>query len=142
MKNLLAAMVVTLAVAAPFGTATAQVAAALPDLKGNWVGTSETVLLGSAAHHEDGEAGPRLSEVEFTMAVEGQDGRRFWGTFTSAKSSETFMGVIGFDGKSIVARDTDGYIEGALADDETMQLIYSHTGDSTVVAATTFKRQN
>ncbi|UIJ71038.1 hypothetical protein [Aurantimonas sp. HBX-1] len=141
MKKFLAAMVVTLVVAAPVGMASAQDAAALPDLKGNWVGTSETVLMGSAAHHEDGEAGPRLSEMEFTMAVEGQDGRRFWGTITSAKSKEPFMGVIGFDGKSITARDTDGYIEGDLVDDGTMQLIYSHTGDSTVVAATTYTRK-
>lgn len=142
MKRFLAAMVVTLAVATPSGVAVAQDAAALPDLKGDWVGTSETVLTGSTIHHEDGEEGPRLSEMEFTMAVEGQDGRRFWGTFKSAKSSETFIGVIGFDGKSIVARDTDGHIDGAIADDDTMQLIYSHTGDSTVVAATTFKRQD
>lgn len=142
MKRLLAAMVVTLAVAAPSGMAMAQDAAALPDIKGNWVGTSETVLMGSTLHHEDGEEGPRLSEMEFTMAVEGQDGRRFWGTFTSAKSSETFLGVIGFDGKSIVARDADGHIDGTLADDDTMQVIYSHTGDSTVVAATTFTRED
>ncbi|MEH6718470.1 MAG: hypothetical protein V7704_06275 [Aurantimonas endophytica] len=132
----------TLALASPLGMASAQDAAALPDLKGNWVGTSETVLLGSAAHHEDGEAGPRLSEMEFTMAVEGQDGRRFWGTFTSATSNETFIGIIGFNGKSIVARDTDGLIDGVLSDEDTMEVIYSHTGDSTVVAATTFERQN
>ena len=142
MKRFLAAMVVSLAVATPFGMAMAQDAAALPDLKGTWVGTSETVLLGSANHHEDGEDGPRLSEMDFTMAVEGQDGRRFWGTFTSANSSETFLGVIGFDGKSIVARDTDGHIDGAIVDEGPMQLIYSHTGGSTVVAATTVTRQN
>ena len=142
MKYSLAAMLLTLAVAAPAGMSAAQDAAAMPDLKGKWVGTSEAMVLGSAAHHDDGDAGPRLSEVEFTMAVDGQDGRRFWGTVSSAKSSEDFMGVIGFDGTSVVMRDPDGYMEGDLADDSTMHLIYSHTGDSTVIAATTFTRQN
>lgn len=142
MKHFYAALAMTLAVTAPLGTATAQDAAAMPDLKGNWVGTSETVLMGSALHHADGDAEPRLSEVAFTIAIEGQDGRRFWGTVSSPQGNEAILGVIGFDNKSIVARDVDGYMEGDLADEDTMHLIYSHSGDSTVIAATTFKRQD
>ena len=142
MKHFFAALAMTLAVLAPVGTATAQDTPAMPDLKGNWVGISETVLMGSALHHADGEAEPRLSEVEFTLAIEGQEGRRFWGTVSSAQGNEPILGVIGFDGKSIVARDADGCMEGDLADDDTMHLIYSHSGDSIVIAATTFTRQD
>ena len=142
MKHFYAALALTLAAAVPFGTATAQDATVMPDLKGNWVGTSETIVMGSALHHGEGKAEPRLSEVVFTLAIKAQDGRRFWGTVSSPQGNEVLLGVIGFDGKSIVARDGDGYMEGDLADDDTMNLIYSHSGESTVIAATTFKRQD
>jgi hypothetical protein len=49
--------------------------------------------------------------------------------------------VIGFDGKTIVAQDSDGTIQGTLVDRDTMELTYHHTGSSVVVAAIRVKRQ-
>lgn len=51
------------------------------------------------------------------------------------------MGVIGFDGKTIVARDKDGLYQGSIVDRDTMDVIYSQqNSESTVVAAHRFKR--
>jgi hypothetical protein len=43
--------------------------------------------------------------LEFTMIIEGQDGRRFWGNVASPRDREPVLGVIGFDGKTLVAQD-------------------------------------
>ena len=52
------------------------------------------------------------------------------------------IGVIAYDGKTIVARDTDGVIEGTLVDPDTIDSIYSHNNPaSAVVAANRWKRQ-
>lgn len=122
------------------GAALAQVAA--PDLKGTWVGTSESIVTGKAEHHaaSAGKA-PLLDNVQFTFAITGQDGHRFWGTISSAKGTEALTGVVGLDGRTVVARDDDGQIEGTLVDANTIQLIYTHGGVSTVVAVNTIRRQ-
>jgi hypothetical protein len=113
------------------------------DLKGQWVGTSESIVRGKAMHHADpGPNPPLLDNVEFTFAITGQDGRRFWGTVSSTKTdAEPIMGVIAYDGKTIVASDSDGYLHGTIVDADTIELVYSHTGSSTVVAANRIKRQ-
>ena len=41
----------------------------------------------------------------------------------------------------IVARDKDGLIQGTIVDSDTIDLVYSHTGTSTVVSANRIKRQ-
>ncbi|MEO6199292.1 MAG: hypothetical protein ABIO68_05085 [Sphingomicrobium sp.] len=51
------------------------------------------------------------------------------------------MGVIGFDGTTIVAQDPDGLLQGTLINADTIDLIYSHTGTSTVVTAIKIRRQ-
>ncbi len=141
MRKILASLVVTLGCAGPAGTAVAQDTTQLPDLKGRWVGTNEAIVQGTPLHHGSGDNKPRLNTLEFTLTVEGQDGRRFWGTVASQRDREPILGVIGFDGKTLVAQDTDGMIQGTLVDRDTMELIYHHTGSSIVVAAVRIKRQ-
>ncbi len=145
MKRRLAVLVVTLGCVGPAGIVAAQDTAQLPDLKGRWVGTSEAVVLGNVPHYSDDAAShskPRVSAVEFTLTIEGQDGRRFWGTLTSQRDQEPWIGVIGFDGKTIFAQDSDGSIQGALVDRDTMEIVYRHsTANSVLVAANRFKRQ-
>jgi len=144
MKTTLAVLVVTLGCAGQAGIVAAQDAAQLPDLKGRWVGTSEAVVLGNAPHH-GGDAGsqnkPRLSAAEFTITIEGQDGRRFWGTIVSKGNQEPLLGVIGFDGKTIQMQDSDGSSQAVIVDRDTIEAIYHHTGGSLVVAVNRFKRQ-
>jgi hypothetical protein len=141
MQRILATLVVTLGCAGLAGTAAAQDTTQLPDLKGRWVGTNEAIVQGTPLHHGSDGDKPRLNSLEFTMTIEGQVGRRFWGTAASQRDREPILGVIGFDGKSFVAQDTDGMIQGSLVDQDTMELIYHHTGSSIVVAAARIKRQ-
>ena len=116
--------------------------AALPDLKGTWVGTSESMALGSTRHHA-AAAGPQplLDNVEFTTVIEGQQGRRFWGTITSKFNKDAILGVIAHDGQTILARSGAGEIRGRIVDPATIEITYSEGGPATVVSANTWKRQ-
>ncbi len=59
------------------------------------------------------------------------------------EDKEPFIGVIGFDGKSItiVERDDMGTITGQLTDRDTMQLIYGESGSNAIVFRMELKRQ-
>ncbi len=139
MKRIVTALALLLAFAANAGVAVAQ--DGLVDLKGRWTGMSESIVAGNAPHHGSPKAEPVLSSVQFDLTITGQDGRRFWGTVASKTGEESIMGVIGLDGKMIVARDKDGLIQGTIVDSDTIDLVYSHTGTSTVVSANRIKRQ-
>jgi hypothetical protein len=68
---------------------------AVPDLRGTWKGESESILLGGGnPHHAPTQNEPHLRSVTFTLTVDNQDGRRFSGTFSSARSSEKIVAVI------------------------------------------------
>jgi len=48
--------------------ATAQETSGYPDMRGQWKGTSESIVLGSGMYHRDGKAGePRMVSREFTF---------------------------------------------------------------------------
>lgn len=132
-------------VALALGTflATAGVAqTAAPDVRGTWVGTSQSIVTGKAKHHAAPPPGkPLLDNVEFTWVIEGQDGHRFWGTLSSVHGSEALTGVVGLDGKTLVARTSEGEIEGRLVDSDTVEIIYSAGGPATVLAVNSLKRR-
>jgi hypothetical protein len=141
MRKSLAALALMLAATAGAGIATAQSAPPV-DLRGKWSGTSESIVRGHPPHHAaGGTSRPHLDNVLFTYDITGQDGRRFWGTVGSPGSREPTTGVIGYDGKTIVAEDTDGFIQGTLVDPDTIELIYTNLGKSTVIAVNRLKRQ-
>lgn len=111
-------------------------------MKGTWVGTSQSIVTGKAKHHEaQGSAKPWLDEVQFTYEIGSQDGNRFWGTLSSKYGKEMLVGVVGLDGKTVVARTSEGEIRGTLSDADTIQLIYSADEPVPVVAVNTMKRQ-
>jgi hypothetical protein len=131
-RRTLAALVVVLAGA---GSAAAQDAAGLPDLKGRWVGTSEAVVLGNTGYHPGDPAKPRASSAEITLTIEAQDGRRFWGKAVSRQAEEPILGVIGHDGRTVLWQSSDGASQGTLVDADTIEILYSHATDSGLVAA-------
>jgi len=83
---------------------------AFPDLRGTWKGQSESVVSGTANPHHDGTPGspPRYSSAPFTFVIDKQDGRRFSGTFSSPRQTESVIGVISETG-AIYFVDNDGY---------------------------------
>ncbi|MCP4341077.1 MAG: hypothetical protein GY799_19860 [Desulfobulbaceae bacterium] len=119
-----------------------------PDLNGNWVGEYKVYL-----HH-----GHKMAVAEFRIAQ--QDGPHFrginaWRHVDSGKpmtikkgkliteDEEPFIGVIGFDLKSItiVEHDDMGTITGQLVDRDTMQLIYGEPGSNAMVFQLELKRK-
>lgn len=96
---------------------------AWPDLTGTWTGTTEAVVRGDPLHHEGGQE-PYLSETVFTLTIEGQDGRRFWGQIASEEGDEPLVGVIANDRSTLYAADLDGYSFMTLVDENTIDLCY------------------
>jgi hypothetical protein len=133
MRKTLAALIVVLGSAA----AAAQDAGGVPDLKGRWVGTSEAVVLGNTDYHPGDPSKPRASSAEITLTIEAQDGRRFWGKAVSRQAEEPIIGVIGYDGRTILWQSSDGGSRGTLVDADTIETLYSHATKSGLVAAAT-----
>jgi len=68
------------------------------------------------------------------MTVDKQDGRRFSGTFSSARSSETLVGVISRAG-TIYTVDDDGYASGTLLAPDRMELCYQQLSPGSRIAS-------
>jgi hypothetical protein len=116
------AWIVTLAVLA---AAPAAAQTAIPDLRGTWKGDSESIVLGSGnAHHTATQSSePELRSISFTLTVDKQDGRRFSGTFSSARGSSKVIAVISRGG-TIYLSDVEGITNGTMLAPNRMELCY------------------
>jgi hypothetical protein len=114
---------------------------ATPDLRGTWKGESESIVAGAGNPHHPGSSALRLASTPFTMVIDKQDGRRFSGTFSSARQTEQIIGVISRSG-SILAVDSDGYTFGESLAPDRLELCYLQIGPkSRVASCTEFKKQ-
>ena len=130
----LAALVAALAVvfSAPV-TAETQ----MPEMRGTWKGDSHSIVFGGGPHHPETKSGePRFTSVPFTLVIDKQDGRRFFGTFSSAQHSETVVAVISRAG-SIFMADDDGYSTGTILAPDPMEICYLHSSSATLIASCT-----
>jgi hypothetical protein len=110
---------------------------AVPDLRGTWKGNSEAIVSGGAnPHHATQSAETRFSTIAFTLTVDKQDGRRFSGTFVSARTTDQVVAVIGRNG-SIYMADDDGYTVGTLLAPNRIELCYMHSSPGAKVASCT-----
>lgn len=123
----------------------------MPNMKGKWVGKTESIIAGQGGHWPSGTGTydkPLLAEKDFVQEVVGQDGRRFWGVITLSgngeKTTEKFVGMLsGKDNRTMVVADSRGYYRGEMSDDNTYSHCYTHTGQKpgfTVVACYEVKR--
>src|SRR3954467_2278538 len=122
----------------------------IPDLRGTWKGESESVVFGAGAHPHHG-SGPRddatrFTSKPFTMTIDKQDGRRFSGTFSSERSTETVIGVVSRSGSifmvDIFMVDDDGYDAGTLLAPNRLEMCYLHlSAASRVASCTEFTKQ-
>jgi hypothetical protein len=110
---------------------------AVPDLRGTWKGESQSIVLGGTAHHPGQQANqPRLTSVPFTLVIDKQDGRRFSGTFSSARHSETVIAVISRSG-TIYMVDDDGYDVATMLTPNRMEICYLHLSSASRIASCT-----
>ena len=108
-----------------------------PDLRGTWKGESQSIVLGGTPHHAKQQAGePRLTSVAFKLVIDKQDGRRFSGTFSSARHSETVIAVISRSG-AIYMVDDDGYDVGTMLTPDRMEICYLHLSSASRIASCT-----
>ncbi len=135
MRNV--AWIVTLAALAAAPAALFAADAQMPEMRGTWKGESHTVALGGGPHHPDTKSDePRFTSVPFTLVVDKQDGRRFFGTFSSAQHSETVVAVVSRAG-SIFMADDDGYSAGTMLAPDRMEICYIHSSSATRIASCT-----
>ncbi|MCL4243629.1 MAG: hypothetical protein KJ002_00610 [Candidatus Dadabacteria bacterium] len=132
----------------PFAGA-AQDTETAPDLKGVWKGTADVYYPNA------------VKKLHTELNVTEQDGWYFKGTRDWKlvdppekplgyikndpvnKASEPYLGVIGFDGKSLTLVENGdwGVMKGALADADTIQLLYYETGEHPLVFRVILKRE-
>ena len=132
----------------PFASA-AQDAGTPPDLKGVWKGTADV-------YYPDA-----VKKLDTELNVSEQDGWYFKGTRgwklvdppekplgyimndPVNKADEPYLGVVGFDGKSLTLVENGdwGVMKGALTDGDTMELIYAEPGDHPLVFRIVLKRE-
>src|SRR5262245_17545068 len=104
------ARIATFAAITVLAAASAAAQTAVPDFRGTWKGDSHTIALGGAHPHHPGTQAnePRFDSTAFTLTVDKQDGRRFFGTFSSARGNEAVIGVMARNGTIFVVHE-DGY---------------------------------
>ena len=133
----LAVLFTTLVMTATVGQAIAQ--QGIADLRGTWKGESESIVRGSGANtHHPGTAAPepRFTSVPFTLVIDKQNGRRFSGTFSSARSTEAVIAVLSRSG-TIYMVDEDAHAWGTLLAPNRMELCYLHQSAATRIASCT-----
>jgi hypothetical protein len=123
----------------------AQAAKTAPDVLGNWVGLSNSAVIGAGQHHPDGSDGEiRFRRVEFTLTIDRQEGRNFSGMFLTASHKEPVVGAFAGDFKTGVMADLDGQMSFRLVGKNRMDMCYTHTGvnnTSRVAACNEFVRK-
>ena len=115
----------------------------IPNLVGTWTVQAEGgVLLKGVAHgaktHHRGE----FSTLKAEAVVTKQQGRVLHGIFKSQRATERFIAVIAEDNKSFYYADEDGFMEGNMVNQDTMNVIYRHvTANDTVIGVGTWTRK-
>jgi hypothetical protein len=116
---------------------------AVPDLRGTWKGESETIILGAGNPHHGAPpaTAPRLNTVPFTLTVDKQDGRRFSGTLSSSRGTETVIAVISQSG-TIYMVDDDGYVVATMLAPNRLEVCYLlQSPTSRIASCTEFTKQ-
>lgn len=121
---------------AALSAAPAAAQSAIPDVRGTWKGESESIILGPGNPHHAAPPStePRLDNVPFTMTIDKQDGRRFSGTFSSARANDKFVAVISRN-NTILLVDDDSYTVGSILAPNRIELCYMHQSQATRLAS-------
>ena len=123
---------------AALSAAPAAAQSAIPDVRGTWKGESESIVLGAEhPHHPATQSkAPELRSVPFTLIIDKQDGRRFSGTFSSARASRTVIAVVSRTG-TIHMVDEDGYGAATMLAPNRMEICYLHLSSASRIASCT-----
>jgi len=138
------------------GQAVCYAASQEPNLVGTWIVQAEgvTLLKGTdlSKHNREGASLDKDGTVkkietvspDMTIIITDQVGRVFYGKKVTAKTSEKFAGVIGFDKKSIHYVDEDGFCDGVYNEkNDTIEYVYKHNtvNDSVIIIGTLTRKK-
>jgi hypothetical protein len=109
---------------------------AIPDVRGTWKGDSESIVLDAGnPHHSPTQSNePHLRSAAFTLTIDKQDGRRFSGRLSSARSNERVIAVVSRSGTILLA-DDDGYTLGTMLAPNRMELCHLHVSPTGRIAS-------
>jgi hypothetical protein len=125
-------------------TGSAMAEGPIPDLRGTWTGTSESIVYGSGSPQHAGTQSnqPEFRSVAFSLTIDRQEGRRFSGTFSSPKHTETVIAIISRTGV-IHMVDDDGIDTVAMLAPDRMEICYQHVAPgSEIVSCTELVKQS
>jgi len=112
---------------------------AAPDVTGVWKGVSDSVAMGKLGH-ADATTAPKFLHIEWTLTIDKQEGRAFYGSKASLRGKETLVGIL--DGATITMADDDGTYVGKLTGKNSMIVKYVEAGkDSKVASITRYVRE-
>jgi len=103
------------------------------NLVGTWIPAQGAHIVDGPTRHRESGTAPaaggdtmRQHTSKFVFRFEGQDGRTFWGSLSSAKVTEKLIGAISVDGKRFVITDEDGTFNGTVVNADTLDYCYTH----------------
>ncbi|MHC1789446.1 hypothetical protein [Solidesulfovibrio sp.] len=102
------------------------------DVTGVWKGTSDSAAMGRLGH-ADAATEPQFKHLEWTLTIDKQEGRAFFGVRATARAKETVVGVI--DGATLYLADDDGVMVGKLTSKNRLVLKYMEAGKESKVAS-------
>jgi len=115
-----------------------------PDMRGQWKGAAEAVVVGTGPHNRaDSEPGkPRTSNQGFTLNITRQEGPKFWGELVSKDEVTTKLGVIASDKQTVhMVDNVGGHNTGRLIEPNKFEACYQRPErDHIVVGCTIFHR--
>jgi hypothetical protein len=100
----------------------------IPNLVGDWSVKAEggVILkggeLGSKTHHKQ-----KIGSLDAQVSITSQNGRIVQGIFKSSRASENFIAAIGHDNKTLFYVDEDGFIDGKIINNDTIEVVYRHS---------------
>lgn len=115
--------------AALIGAASSAQAGGVPKLVGDWDGDVKTVFFGQEYHNKEAPNRGKIALIDrkARFAIEGQEGARFWGKWTTGETTYDMVGAFRADGKSFVAAGTNGSMTGIMLGRNRFEACYTHS---------------
>lgn len=115
--------------AALIGVASSAQADSIPKLVGAWDGDVKTVFFGQEYHNKEAPNRGKIALVDrkVSFAIEGQDGARFWGKWTTGDATYDMVGAFRSDGRSFVAAGTNGSMTAVMKGRNRFEACYTHS---------------
>ena len=109
----------------------------IPNLVGEWSVKAEGGAIvkggepGAKSHHRW-----KLGNLEAEVSITSQKGRIIQGTFKSSSASEKFIAAISQDNKNLYCVDEDGFLDGKIINNDTIEVVYRHSTPADTVLGT------